>query len=86
MILGEIGRQVRDLPLKRFQDRTEGFSQAVDGIKGAWPKRALSRDDKLDLSRFCAAPSARLGHLNPSNANEWGSIQRQPGSGLLKDW
>ncbi|WP_372675079.1 hypothetical protein [Aquicoccus sp.] len=30
--------------------RIEGFAQAVDGIKGAWPKRALSRDDKQVLN------------------------------------
>jgi hypothetical protein len=46
VILGEIGGDLRDLPPKRFQAWTEGFAQAVGGIKGAWPKRALSRDDK----------------------------------------
>jgi len=56
VILGEIGGDVRDLPPKRFQAWTEGFAQAVDGIKGAWPKRALSRDDKqvLNLIRSAA--------------------------------
>ena len=56
VILGEIGGEVRDLPPKRFQAWTEGFAQAVDGIKGAWPKRALSRDDKqvLNLIRSAA--------------------------------
>lgn len=56
VILGEIGRELRDLPPKRFQDWTEGFAQAVDGIKGAWPKRALSRDDKqvINLIRSAA--------------------------------
>lgn len=56
VILGEIGGAVRDLPPKRFQAWTEGFAQAVDGIKGAWPKRALSRDDKqvLNLIRNAA--------------------------------
>ena len=56
VILGEIGRELRDLPPKRFQDWTEGFIQAVDGIKGAWPKRALSRDDKqvINLIRSAA--------------------------------
>ena len=55
-ILGEIGGEVRDLPPKRFQAWTEGFAQAVDGIKGAWPKGALSRDDKqvLNLIRSAA--------------------------------
>ena len=33
VILGEIGGELRDLPLKRFQAWTEGFAQAVDGIK-----------------------------------------------------
>lgn len=56
VILGEIGGEVRDLPAKRFQAWTEGFAQAVDGIKVAWPKRALSHDDKqvLDLIRNAA--------------------------------
>ncbi|MFU8866091.1 MAG: YecA family protein [Rhodobacterales bacterium] len=56
VILEEIGAEVRDLPPKRFQAWAEGFAQAVDGIKGAWPKRALSRDDKrvLNLIRSAA--------------------------------
>ena len=56
VILGEIGGEVRDLPPKRLQAWTEGFAQAVDGIKGAWPKGALSRDDKqvLNLIRSAA--------------------------------
>jgi hypothetical protein len=53
--LGEIGREIRDLPPKRFQAWTEGFAQAVDGIKGAWPKRALSRDDKQILNMIRSA-------------------------------
>jgi hypothetical protein len=60
VILGEIGGQVRDLPLKRFQDWNEGFAQAVDGIKGAWPKRALSRDDKQVLNLIRSAASEDL--------------------------
>ena len=60
VILGEIGRQVRDLPLKHFQDWTQGFAQAVDGIKGAWPKRALSRDDKQVLKLIRSAASEDL--------------------------
>ena len=60
VILGEIGRQVRDLPLKRFEDWTEGFAQAVDGIKGAWPIRALSRDDKQVLNLIRSAASEDL--------------------------
>ena len=60
VILGEIGRQVRDLPLKRFQDWTQGFAQAVDGIKGAWPRRALSRDDKQVLKLIRSAASEDL--------------------------
>lgn len=62
-ILGEIGGEVRDLNPKRFQAWTEGFAQAVDGIKGAWPKRALSRDDKqvLNLIR-----SAAIDDLTPT--------------------
>lgn len=56
VILGVVGVEVTDLPLKRFQAWTEGFAQAVDGIKGAWPKRALSRNDKsvLNLIRNAA--------------------------------
>ncbi|MBQ2262743.1 MAG: YecA family protein [Loktanella sp.] len=56
VILGEIGAEVRNLPPKRFVAWVKGFSQAVDGIKGAWPKRALSRDDKrvLNLIRNAA--------------------------------
>ncbi len=50
VILDDIGGEIRDLPPKRFQAWTEGFAQAVDGIKDAWPKRALSRDDKQVLS------------------------------------
>ena len=63
VILGEIGGEVRDLPPKRFQAWTEGFAQAVDGIKGAWPQRALSRDDKqvLNLIR-----SAAIDDLTPT--------------------
>ena len=60
VILGEIGREVRELPPKRFQAWTEGFAQAVDGIKGAWPKRALSRDDKQVLNLIRNAPSDDL--------------------------
>lgn len=60
--LGEIGGELRDLPAKRFQAWTEGFTQAVYGIKGAWPKRALSRDDKqvLDLIRSAATEDLTL--------------------------
>ena len=56
VIIGEIGDDLRELPPKRFQAWIKGFAQAVDGIKGAWPKRALSRDDKqvLDLIRRAA--------------------------------
>jgi hypothetical protein len=56
VILGVIGVEVTDLPSKRFQAWTEGFAQAVDGIKGAWPKRSLSRNDKsvLNLIRNAA--------------------------------
>ena len=62
VILGEIGGEVRDLPPKRFQAWTEGFAQAMDGIKGAWPKRALSRDDKqvLNLIRSAAIEDLTL--------------------------
>jgi hypothetical protein len=55
--LGEIGGDLRDLPPKRFQAWTEGFALAVDGIKGAWPKRALSRDDKQVLSMIRSSAS-----------------------------
>jgi hypothetical protein len=63
VILGEIGGDLRDLPPKRFQAWTEGFAQAVDSIKGAWPKRVLSRDDKqvLNLIR-----SAAIDDLTPT--------------------
>ena len=60
VILGEIGGEVRDLPPKRFQAWTEGFAQAVDGIKGAWPERALSRDDKQVLNLIRSAASDDL--------------------------
>ncbi len=60
VILCEIGGEVRDLPPKRFQAWTEGFAQAVDGIKGAWPKRALSRDDKKVLNLIRSAASDDL--------------------------
>ena len=60
VILGEIGGEVRDLPPKRFQAWTEGFAQAVDGIKGAWPKSALSRDDKQVLNLIRSATSEDL--------------------------
>ncbi|MEP3332361.1 hypothetical protein, partial [Sedimentitalea sp.] len=70
VILGEIGGELRDLPPKRFQAWTEGFSQAVESIKGAWPKRALSRDDKqvLNLIRTAATEdlSTTLKPLLPS--------------------
>jgi hypothetical protein len=62
-ILGEIGGEVRDLTPKRFQAWTEGFAQAVDGIKGAWPKRALSRDDKQVLNMI---RSAAIDDLTPT--------------------
>lgn len=55
VLLGEIGGEVRDMPPKRFQAWIEGFAQAVDGIKGAWPKRALSRDDKQVLNMIRSA-------------------------------
>ena len=58
--LGEIGGELRDLPQKRFQAWTEGFAQAADGIKGAWPKRALSRDDKQVLNLIRSAASEDL--------------------------
>jgi hypothetical protein len=57
VILGKIGEELRDLPPKRFQAWTEGFARAVDGIKGAWPKRALSRDDKQVLSMIRGSAS-----------------------------
>lgn len=57
VILGEIGGELRDLSAKRFQAWTEGFAQAVDGIKGAWPKRALSRNDKQVLSMIRSSAS-----------------------------
>lgn len=60
VILGGIGGEIRDLPPKRFQAWTEGFAQAVDGIKGAWPKRALSRDDKQVLNMIRSAASEDL--------------------------
>lgn len=60
VIRGEIGGELRDLPPKRFQAWTEGFAQAVDGIKGAWPKRALSRDDKQVLNLIRSASSENL--------------------------
>jgi len=63
VILGEIGEEVRDLPQKRFQAWTEGFAQAVDGIKGAWPKRSLSRDDKQVLNMI---RSAAIDDLTPA--------------------
>ncbi len=58
--LGEVGEGLRDLPPKRFQAWTEGFVQAVDGIKGAWPKRSLSRDDKKILQMIRSATSDDL--------------------------
>ncbi|MGL4413729.1 UPF0149 family protein [Roseinatronobacter monicus] len=60
VIVGEIGVEVRDLPPKRFHAWTEGFAQAVDGIKGAWPKRALSRNDKLVLNLIRSAATEDL--------------------------
>jgi hypothetical protein len=79
VILGEIGGEVRDLPPKRFEAWTEGFAQAVDGIKGAWPKRALSRDDKQVLNMIRSAaiddPTPTLKPLLPSwiqmTADKW---------------
>ena len=50
MILGENGGEARGMSPKRFQAWTEGFPQAVDANKRAWPKRALSRDDKQILN------------------------------------
>lgn len=61
--LGKIGGEVLDLTPKRFQAWTKGFSQAVDGIKGAWPKRALSRDDKQVLNMI---RSAAIDDLTPT--------------------
>ena len=60
VIVGEIGVEVGDLPPKRFHAWTEGFAQAVDGIKGAWPKRALSRNDKLVLNLIRSAATEDL--------------------------
>ncbi|MFK7877490.1 MAG: UPF0149 family protein [Paracoccaceae bacterium] len=60
VILGEIGGEVRDLPPKRFLAWTEGFAKAVDGIQGAWPKRALSRADKQVLNLIRSAASENL--------------------------
>ena len=60
VILSEIGGAVRDLPPKRFQAWTKGFAQAVDRIKGAWPKRSLSRDDKQVLALIRSAGSEDL--------------------------
>ncbi len=56
LLLGEIGSDLRDLPTKQFQAWAEGFAQAVDGVKGAWPKRSISRDDKqvVDMIRGAA--------------------------------
>ena len=79
VLLGVIGSDLRDLPTKRFQAWAEGFAQAVDGIKGAWPKRALSRDDKqvVDMIRSAAIEdlTPTLKPLLPSwlqaTANKW---------------
>jgi len=79
VVLGEIGSDMRDLPKKQFQAWAEGFAQAVDGVKGAWPKRALSRDDKqvVDMIRRASTEdlTPTLKPLLPSwlqaTANKW---------------
>lgn len=63
VILGEIGDEARELPPERFQTWIHGFAQAVEGIKSAWPKRALSRDDKQVLSLI---RSATIDDLTPT--------------------
>lgn len=63
VLLGEIGIDLRDLSPKRFQAWAEGFAQAVDGIKGAWPKRALGHDDKQVINMI---RSAAIEDLTPT--------------------
>lgn len=79
VLLGEIGSNLRDLPTKQFQAWAEGFAHAVDAVKGAWPKRAQSRDDKqvIDMIRRAATEdlTATLRPLLPSwlqaTASKW---------------
>ena len=79
LLLGEIGSDLRELPTKQFQAWAEGFAQAVDGVKGAWPKRSLSRADKqvVDMIRRAATEdlTATLKPLLPSwlqaTASKW---------------
>ncbi|MEN8659399.1 MAG: UPF0149 family protein [Marivita sp.] len=63
VLLGEIGIDLRGLSPKRFQAWAEGFAQAVDGIKGAWPKRALGHDDKQVINMI---RSAAIEDLTPT--------------------
>jgi yecA family protein len=79
ILLGEIGSDLQDLPTKQFQAWAEGFAQAVDAVKGAWPKRSISRDDKqvVDMIRGAATEdlTPTLKPLLPSwlqaTANKW---------------
>jgi hypothetical protein len=79
VLLGEIGSNLRDLPTKQFQAWAEGFAHAVDAVKGAWPKRSISRDDKqvVDMIRGAATEdlTPTLKPLLPSwlqaTANKW---------------
>ena len=79
VIRGEIGGELRDLPLKRFQAWSKGFAQAVGGINGAWPMKSLNRDDKQVLDMIQSAASedltATLKPLLPSwlqmTASKW---------------
>ena len=79
VVVGEIGSDLRELPTKQFQAWAEGFAQAVDGVKGAWPKRSLSRADKqvVDMIRRAATEdlTATLKPLLPNwlqaTASKW---------------
>ncbi len=79
VLLGEIGIELRELSPKRFRAWAESFAQAVDGIKGAWPKRTLSRDDKQVINMIRSAATEDLTPtLKPflpswlqTSANKW---------------
>lgn len=70
VLMDDAGAAVSDLSKRRFRGWTKGFAYAVDEVDGAWPKRALARDDKkvLNLIRSTATedPTATLQPLLPS--------------------
>ena len=55
---GQAGAAVRALSAAKFTDWLKGFAAAVTAVPMAWPKRALSRDDRKVLDLIAGGTAA----------------------------